>query len=58
MKAIDEIQDIGENLVSKVAGDKVLYEILPGLYQSGEIKEPKIIKDNGIQVVVDLEGST
>lgn len=46
-----------EYLKGEVKGEQPLFEIAPRLYQSPRIRKSQIVKDAGIKVVIDLEGS-
>ncbi len=46
-----------EYFTGKVRGEQGIWEILPGLFQSTEIRKPDVIKAHDIRVVIDLEGN-
>ena len=46
-----------EYLKGEATGEQPLFEIAPRLYQSPRIRKPQIVRDAGIKVVIDLEGS-
>lgn len=45
-----------EYLKGKIKGETILYQIVPNLYQSPEIRNSEKVLDAGINVVVDLAG--
>jgi len=45
-----------EYLKGKLTGDQPLFEILPGLFISSEIRDPAKVREAGIEAVVDLAG--
>lgn len=53
---IENIKNLWEYLTNKAKGKQVLYEIIPNLYQSSEIRDSKKILISGINVVIDLAG--
>jgi hypothetical protein len=57
MKMTDQLKSLVEFLSDKAQGEQKIFQIAPGLYQSPEITKLDLLKKEGINVVIDLEGS-
>ncbi len=50
------LQTWWEYLTGKAKGEQGIWEIIPRLFTSTEIRESQLIKDRDIRIVIDLEG--
>jgi len=51
------LQTLIEYLRGEVRGEQPLFEMAPRLFQSPRIRKPRIVRNAGIKVVIDLESS-
>jgi hypothetical protein len=57
MKMKEKLKNLVEFLSNRAQGEQKIFQIALGLYQSPEIIKPDALKKEGINVVIDLEGS-